>query len=195
MSERLRSFIAVRIPASAALRPVVRELAEMGRAVKSVDPDHLHVTLKFLGDVNAERMPEISSILQTAAAAQCRCELTIAGLGVFPHAQRPNVVWAGLEGAQVLQALAAELQSAFEPLGFAREDRPFVPHLTLARIKARPPQSLHELLARHQKTRFGTATVESVELFRSDLGPEGPKHTVLSSAPLGVITGGSGKTE
>ena len=184
MSERLRTFIAVRIPAPAVLRPVLRDLGEMGRAVKAVSPDHMHVTLKFLGETDADLVPEVGSIMSAAAAAQKRCELTLAGLGVFPHAQRPNVVWAGIEGAQTLQALAAELQSGLEALGFAREDRPFVPHLTLARVKAKPPQSLHDLLERHQKTRFGTASIESVEFFRSDLGPDGPKYTQLATAPL-----------
>jgi RNA 2',3'-cyclic 3'-phosphodiesterase len=186
MSEQLRTFVAVRIPAPVALRPVLRELSEMGRAVKAVSADHLHVTLKFLGETDADLVPEIGSIMSAAAAAQKRCELSLAGLGVFPHAQRPNVVWAGIEGGQTLQALAAELESELEPLGYAREDRPFVPHLTLARIKAKPPQSLHDLLKRHQKTQFGTASIASVEFFRSDLGPDGPKYTELATAPLGT---------
>jgi RNA 2',3'-cyclic 3'-phosphodiesterase len=184
MFDRLRTFIAVQIAAPAALRGVLRELAEMGRAVKSSDPDHLHVTLKFLGETHSELVPEISSILTDAGCRCGRCTLTLVGLGAFPHAQRPNVIWAGLEGAQGLQSLAAELESALEPRGFPKENRPFVPHLTLARIKAKPPQSLRELLARTEKTRFGTATIESVEFFRSDLGPDGPKYTVLATAPL-----------
>ncbi len=103
----------------------------------------------------------------------------------FRTPERPNVVWAGLEGAQTLAALAADLETGLERHGFARENRPFVPHLTLARVKAKPPESLRDLLSRHAKTQFGTATIDRVELIRSELGPEGSRYTVLAAASLG----------
>ena len=157
----------------------------MGRALKAVDPDNLHVTLKFLGNTDVNLVPDVCSLLEQAARAHGPCVLTVSGLGVFPHAQRPNVVWAGLEGAQTLVALAADLETGLERHGFARENRPFVPHLTLARVKAKPPESLRDLLSRHAKTQFGTATIDRVELIRSELGPEGSRYTVLAAASLG----------
>jgi RNA 2',3'-cyclic 3'-phosphodiesterase len=110
---------------------------------------------------------------------------------VFPHAERPNVVWAGLRGADTLASLAAELEAGLEPHGFPRENRPFVPHLTLARVKARPPESLRELLSRHAKTAFGQAKIDHVEFIRSEPGPEGSRYTVLAAAPLGTTSAGS----
>jgi 2'-5' RNA ligase len=186
MSDTIRCFLALKIPADTVLRRVLKELSAMGRALKAVEPENLHVTLKFFAAVDPRLIPEIQAIAAKAVAQQIRGELTLTGLGVFPHAQRPNVIWAGLEGAGVksLIAFAEKIEGPLEKIGFVREDRPFTPHLTLARVKARPPQEFHELLARHPKTVFGTAPVEKIELIRSEPGPEGSRYTVLGSCPL-----------
>jgi RNA 2',3'-cyclic 3'-phosphodiesterase len=184
MPELIRCFIAIKIPGFDPLRRVVKELAQMGRALKAVEPDNLHVTLKFLGDTDLDLIGEIGSLVERVANCRQPCVVKVAGLGVFPHLERPSVVWAGLAGAETLAAIAADLETGLEEFGFARENRPFVPHLTLARVKARPPESLRPLLSRHAKTEFGTATVDQIELIRSELRPEGSKYTVLASAPL-----------
>jgi RNA 2',3'-cyclic 3'-phosphodiesterase len=186
MSDSIRCFIAIKIPGLGPLRKVLKELAAMGRALKTVEPDNLHVTLKFLGNTDVNIIPDLRLLLERAARARGPCVLTLNGVGVFPHAQRPNVVWAGLEGAQTLVELAAELETGLEHHDFARENRPFVPHLTLARVKMKPPDSLRDLLSRHAKTEFGTATIDQIELIRSELGPEGSRYTVLATVPLGV---------
>jgi 2'-5' RNA ligase len=166
---------------------VLKELTAMGRTLKAVDPDNLHVTLKFLGNTDLALVPEISLLVERAARPRTPCQFTITGIGAFPHAERPNVVWAGLEGkgAEMMAALAADLETGLEPVGFPRENRPFVPHLTLARVKARPPESLRKLLSDHAKTEFGTATIDEVELIRSEPGPDGSRYSVLATSPLG----------
>jgi RNA 2',3'-cyclic 3'-phosphodiesterase len=184
MSESIRCFIAIKIPGLDPLRRVLNELAGMGRALKAVAPDALHVTLKFLGDTDIDLVAEVRSVVERTARSHPACALTLTGLGGFPNAQRPNVVWAGLEGAQTLIEIAADLETSLETLEFAREKRLFTPHLTLARVKARPPESLAALLSRHARTQFGTTKINQVELIRSELGPEGSKYTVLASAPL-----------
>jgi len=184
MPDSIRTFLAIKIPSLDPLRRVLKELAGMGRALKIVDADNLHVTLKFLGQTDIKLVPEVRALMERAAQVRASCELSIAGLGVFPHAQRPNVVWAGLEGADTLASLTADLEAGLEPHGYPRESRPFLPHLTLARVKARPPDSLRALLSRHAKTPFGQAKIEHVEFIRSEPGPDGSRYTVLASAPL-----------
>jgi RNA 2',3'-cyclic 3'-phosphodiesterase len=186
MPELIRCFIAIKIPDFDPLRRVLKELAQMGRPLKAVDPSNLHVTLKFLGDTDLDLIGEIGSLVEQVAQPRQPCVVKVAGLGVFPHLERPNVVWAGLAGAEALTEIAADLETGLEEFGFARENRPFVPHLTLARVKARPPEALRPLLSRHAKTDFGIATIDQIELIRSELGPEGSKYTVLASARLGA---------
>jgi 2'-5' RNA ligase len=191
MPDSIRTFIAIKIPRLDPLRRVLKELAGMGRALKTVDPDNLHVTLKFLGQTDVDFIPEVRALMETAARSHAPCELSLAGMRVFPHAERPNVVWAGLRRADTLASLAAELEAGLEPNGFPRENRPFVPHLTLARVKARPPESLRDLLARHAKTAFGQATIDHVEFIRSEPGPDGSRYTVLATAQLGSGSAGA----
>jgi 2'-5' RNA ligase len=190
MADSIRTFIAIKIPRLDPLRRVLKELAGMGRALKVVDPDNLHVTLKFLGPTKLDLVPEVRARMERAAQSRASCELSIVGLGVFPHAQRPNVVWAGLQEADMLSSLAADLEADLEPYGFPRENRPFAPHLTLARVKAKPPDSLPGLLSRHAKTLFGQAQIEHVEFIRSESGPDGSRYTVLAAAPLGASSEG-----
>jgi RNA 2',3'-cyclic 3'-phosphodiesterase len=186
MSNSIRCFLALKIAPDTPLRRVLKELSAMGRALKAVEPENLHVTLKFFGAAEPNLIPEITAIAANAASRQVRSQLTLTGLGVFPHAERPSVVWAGLEGAgaQTVIAVAKEIESPLEKLGFVPEDRPFTPHLTLARVKARPPEELGELLARHAKTIFGTAPVEGIELIHSQPTSEGFRYTVLERCPF-----------
>jgi RNA 2',3'-cyclic 3'-phosphodiesterase len=190
MPDTIRCFLALTIPAESAVRRVLKELSAMGRALKAVEPENLHVTLKFFAAAETKLIPEIHAVALAAAARHARSQATLAGLGAFPNAQRPNVIWAGLEGtgAQTLCALAAELDGPLEAIGFPREDRRFTPHLTLARVKARPPQELRELLQRHAETVFATAPVDEIELIRSEPGPEGSRYTVLETCPLAEST-------
>lgn len=176
----VRAFIAVKVECTPLLRRVIGRLTRMGKAIKAVSPDALHVTLKFFGDVEMEETAEIARLLSDAASTVSPCEVRLVGLGVFPRPDRPSVVWAGLSDADALVALATELGARLRPLGYVAERRPFHPHLTLARVKFKPPDDLFELLREHEQTEFGTVTIDSAELLRSDLGPQGPKYSTLA---------------
>ena len=186
MSDTIRAFIAVKIPALPELHTVMKSLGAMGWPVAAISPDKLHVTLKFLGDTPVSRVEAIQREIASAVSGQPPFVLKVESLGAFPNADRPSVVWVGLLDAEPLTALAERLQTSLTSCGFARESRPFQPHLTLARIKARPPRELFDLLRRHADTDFGTVEVHSVELIRSELHREGAKYTVLSSQALSL---------
>lgn len=180
----VRAFIAVKVPPTPALEQVAARLGQLGRPVKGVAADNLHVTLKFLGKTERDKLPRIVEILRTVVEPKTAFEMPIIGVGAFPHRGRPSVVWAGLENAETLAEMADELEQELEPLGFAPEKRKFHAHVTLARVKAKPPAELHALFEEHESTDFGRARVESVELFQSELTPEGPRYTVIESVPL-----------
>ena len=180
----LRTFIAIKIPSTPALRPVLAQLNQMGSSLKPVSAAHLHLTLKFLGDTPEPQIAEIGEIVSQAAARTTAFDIRLVGLGAFPNVHRPDVIWAGIETSDTLLSLAATLESILEPLEFRREAREFHPHLTLARVKAKPPPSLFRLLDEHATTDFGTVHISSVELFQSELQRSGPKYSVLASAKL-----------
>jgi 2'-5' RNA ligase len=182
----LRTFVAVNIPATRLLVDVIGQLGRMGSSLKPVAADNLHLTLKFLGDTPESRIAEIGQVVTRAAAQVAAFDVRLVGLGAFPNAQRPDVIWAGFESNDTLRTLAVALESTLEPLGFRRESREFKPHLTLARVKAKPPPALFKLLADHPATDFGSVHIASVKLFQSELQRGGPTYTVLATAKLGA---------
>lgn len=184
MSQSIRTFIAIKIPSTPSLRRIGSKLESLGRAVKVVPSDRLHVTLKFLGETDPKSVPEIERANRLVVEKQSAFELAVCGLGAFPNRRRPSVIWAGLEPANVLVAIAEELNAKLELIGFPPEQRTFQPHLTLARIRSKPPSELFELLDQFDAEEFSHTTIESVELYQSELQPSGPQYTVLTSAPL-----------
>jgi 2'-5' RNA ligase len=152
-----------------------------------VAADNFHVTLKFLGEVAAASLPQIEATLGAAAAPAAPFTLGVRGLGAFPSPARARVIWAGAaEGAGAAIRLAARVEEALEPLGFVRETRPFVPHVTLGR--AREPRrrpALAAALAAGATREFGRVAVARVSLMRSALSPRGSRYTELRAFELG----------
>ena len=183
----LRTFIAVLIPPPPRLANVRRSLTEMNKPVAVVGLEKLHITLKFLGDTPADQLDTIRNAIATAIVGQSPFTIELRSLGAFPRPDRPSVVWVGLQSAEPLISLARRLESLLEPLSFAPETRPFSPHLTLARIKGRPPQSLFDLLRRHAATSFGTIDVRQIEFIHSQLHPDGSRYSTLSSHTLSAL--------
>lgn len=185
MADSIRTFIAVKLSAFPTVRAVLQSLSAMKWPVVPVSPDEMHVTLKFLGDTPADLREAIHQQIAQAAIGLSPFVLQVEGVGAFPNVDRPSVLWAGLKNAEPLGTLAERLEAALEPLGFPRESRPFHPHLTLARIKSRPPRELFELLRTHADTSFGTAEIRAVEFLKSDPRQrDGSRYTTLSSCEL-----------
>ena len=149
-------------------------------------PEKIHITLKFLGDVEVSRVEELSRAAGRAAATVEPFELTIAGPGAFPPHGPPRVLWLGIEDASgKLSNLHRSLEDECAAAGFQRDLRPFKPHLTVARI--RTPHGARELAAAHRSTSFESQrfNVSELVLMRSELGPGGSRYTPLSHHSLG----------
>jgi RNA 2',3'-cyclic 3'-phosphodiesterase len=191
-SEFVRSFIAIELSEEAkkGLARLRRELErDEHRFVKWVDPAGIHLTLKFLGDVPSRRIGEVSAAMAAATQGISGFSVEVAGLGAFPHLRQPRVLWVGIVGeTDRLVRLQQSIDSALAMLGFAREERPFVPHLTLARIRqeASPVQKrgFGELVASTAFVDRYQMKAEAVTLMRSQLTPAGAIYTRLATARL-----------
>lgn len=186
----IRTFIAARIEANPLLSGLHQRLSALGDPFRPVPLADLHVTLKFLGNTDTRMLPRITAIMQRAAARQATQTVQFVGLGAFPQPRRPSVIWAGMENASFLTSIAGELETELSGLGFPAEPRPFQPHLTVLRVKCRPPESLLTLLADSTSADFGAATIGSIGLLQSDLLDKGPRYTVLASAALAPADAG-----
>ena len=187
-----RSFVAIAPPPEAVetLARKVDDLREQlgDRPFRWVSHAGLHVTLHFLGDVDTVRIHQLSEAIGAAGARCPRFDLHVDGIGVFPNQRQPRVVWSGFADTTAITVLHAEIGAALETRGFPVEDRSFTPHLTLGRVRRGASKaSIREFASRLEQIaarpicRF---SVPSITLFRSELRPEGPLHTVLARAPL-----------
>lgn len=183
----MRLFIAIDLPASvrAALDREQARLREAcaGRRDIRWTPEGLHLTLKFLGQVELGRLPQITSALKVLGGFE-PFEVEVGGFGFFPSARRPRVFWVGLEAPPALGRLASRVEAAAESLGFARENRQFQPHLTLARFEEQRPQpALEAALRAGRAGGFGRFTVTEFFLFESKLRPGGAQYSRIESFP------------
>jgi len=190
MSHTVRTFVAVEISSEsrkAAVRLIGR-LRSAGADVKWVTPENLHLTLKFLGNVPAERLAEVCNVAEQAASAHAPFTLEMRGAGAFPNPSRPRVIWLGTQaGSQQLTALAEAMEKRFEKLGFRREARRFHPHLTLGRVRRSGPAigALARLLAEHADFDAGQCEIQQVVVFSSQLTRNGPIYEPLGRVVLG----------
>lgn len=155
------------------------------KAVRWVPPENLHLTLKFLGDTPKDKIPELQETLQKAVSQQRKFALKAVGVGCFPNAKRPRVVWVGLEGGVVeLKTLAEQIENTIAPLGFPTEKRPFSPHLTIGRVKELQDHQLGQILAAFKAGEIAAWANEKVSLMQSILQSSGAEHTVLAEFNL-----------
>ncbi len=166
------------------LQGILDEFYEMGTAVRPVAYNGVHLTLKFFGDLTREQIQTASDVVSSVTAARCGFDFHLRGLGAFPSERRPSVVWAGVADAAACVSLFEELERALGDAGFPLESRQFQPHVTLARVKARAPARLIELLSEHGDTDFGGFRVDEIELIASELTPSGPIYFTIAEFPL-----------
>jgi len=190
--EQVRSFIAIELPDKLKIGLTqLQTRLKLGEQswVKWVDPYGIHLTLKFLGNVAADRISEIVRAMEEAAQGVPPFYLEVKGLGAFPNLRRVQVVWVGVSGeVDKLGQLQQRIDSKLALRGFASEARLFMPHLTLARLRDRASlderQGFGQLIG---GTRFEAAyaiEVDSINLMRSQLTREGAVYHLISSVRL-----------
>jgi RNA 2',3'-cyclic 3'-phosphodiesterase len=186
-SERLRLFVAADPPPDLleALDESIAPLRSRPELVSArwTVPANQHVTLKFLGWVEAGTVEPIVASLATVAASHEAATITLTGLGAFPSERRARVLWAGLEDpAGLLAALASDLDASLGSLGFEPETRAFTPHLTLARFK--PPAPVAGIQSEVPGVAEPSFEVDRLHLYRSHLHPKGARYEILRSLEL-----------
>ncbi|MCX5678514.1 MAG: RNA 2',3'-cyclic phosphodiesterase [Candidatus Omnitrophica bacterium] len=188
----MRAFIAIEISDEIkdALARIESHLKYAGADVKWVNPKIIHLTLKFMGEINDNKCEVVKSALDAIAKSAKSFEVTVKDVGTFPNSARPRVIWLGLDkGASESVELAKRIEESLSKIGFPAENRPFSPHLTIGRVRS-------SLNIEKLKEKISSASLEiqpggtisqkvtSIILFQSTLTPQGPIYTKLHEAPL-----------
>jgi 2'-5' RNA ligase len=186
---RIRTFIAVDLGKELRSRCIDMQetLARSGANVKWVEPENLHITLLFLGEVEDRDVPAVCRTVALVAGRHESFTLGVESVGCFPNPRRPRVVWAGIgEGKEELVALHDALEPPLQELGcYRREERQFTPHATLGRVQGdQATDALATALARKADWHGGTVEVRELLVFSSELMREGPIYTVLGRGKL-----------
>lgn len=192
----LRAFIALEIPAKVQkdiyhATSILR--SGVGSLIRWVPAENMHLTLKFLGDISPANVEFLTQMIRTEADAYHCFEIRLTGLGTFPNSKRPRVIYIGIQAPTELESLQHGIESAARRLGYESDPnvgRSFSPHLTIGRVKhvlrisTADQQNIRRTLEETKIDSLGTARVDSVNLYKSDLKPTGSVYTKLFSALL-----------
>jgi 2'-5' RNA ligase len=179
----LRVFVALDIPEEVrqAIGGLIGRLDKTCRGARWVRVAGMHVTLKFIGEVSPDTLERIKAGL-SRIAVEAPVEMSFAQVGFFPNEHHPRVFWVGIAATPNLAELADQIERGLEPLGIPREQRPFRPHLTVARFKSEDGlERLRAELARSGPFEFGKTQANEFHLYQSVLRPSGAEYTRLGS--------------
>jgi 2'-5' RNA ligase len=190
-ADNIRAFIALPLdPVLAAeIRKVQQRLDAPGGAVRWISPEQLHLTLQFLGTVAADRLDDLAAALRRACAHADAAPFRIAleGAGCFPNTKSPRVVWIGIQGdVEPLRKLQEQIARETQHFGDHAEERAFLPHLTIGRVKAfgLEARKAGQAIELASVPKLGEWTVHQVLLVRSELAADGARYTTLGSVSL-----------
>jgi 2'-5' RNA ligase len=175
----IRSFLAIELPKLILkkIEEVQRDLRSTRADVRWVNPEKIHLTLKFFGNIEESRIDPIFKSIEEPIRNTPPYSIEVKGVGAFPQLRNPRVIWIGLvNGKGILTSFQKQIETQLEKIGFQTENRPFHPHLTLGRMKSsRGKEEMVGRMEKHREEEFGDFRGES-DLFKSDLKPSGPVY-------------------
>ena len=184
--QKIRAFIAVETPISTEINQVINEIKKTQIDAKLVETENMHLTLKFLGDIDENLTEDIEKIIKDTVENVQPFQLTLKNMGVFPNQNYIKVLWVGVENAEILKQIAETINTKLQKLGFEKEKRPFSVHLTIARIKsAKNKEKIIQLINKYQNIEFQKIQINKILLKKSILTQKGPIYTNLKEIIIG----------
>ena len=188
MQQSIRTFIALELPpaVTSLLHKVQQDLKRLNIRARWVRPENIHLTLKFLGDINPDDIDKIGAAMTGAAIEFPPVTLSVRGVGVFPGIKRPRIIWVGLGGGiRSLLALQNRLEQELARVGFPKDKRSFKAHLTLGRIKQSvTPAVIRQMISEYASLNSDEFICDQIFLFKSDLKPSGAVYSKLKQTNL-----------
>jgi len=189
----MRAFIAIELPKDIkeTLAGLQNQFKIPGFNAKWVEPKNIHLTLKFLGDINEETLKKTTEIIEDIAGNQTSFKIQLFSLGVFPGIDFPRIIWVGIsKGDQEVKTIAKELEDKIKNIGIPKEDRAFSSHITIARVKSLINKNKLALVLSNlnEKVFLGEEfEISKITLFKSTLGPLGPTYETQKEANFKAI--------
>ncbi|NOZ75290.1 MAG: RNA 2',3'-cyclic phosphodiesterase [FCB group bacterium] len=185
----LRTFLAVRLPSEVVdIQRMIKTTVELKKGgLKWVRPGQIHLTLKFLGHTLREAIPDIKSVIDNIVTPEYGFDSELRGTGCFPTPERPRVLWLGIEkNKKRITELVQKLNTALDKIGYPADDQEYIPHVTVGRIKYPPKQTPN--ISQFLQTEYSPIPfqVARIHFMSSELFPEGPVYSILSTHQLSI---------
>jgi len=182
---KFRGFIAIDVNTTPNILNLLKDITNSNADVKLVEPQNIHITLKFLGDVEKDNIDDIEQIMKDSVKEIEPFTIKLNGTGVFPNQNYIRVIWIGIKDAEIIETISRSIDERLSQLGFKREKRGFSAHLTIGRVKtAKNKQLLLKAIEDYKDSEFSTQEINSIKLKKSDLTPKGPIYTTLREVKL-----------
>jgi len=182
---QFRGFIAIDVKPFSKIIDFENEIKKTGCNIKLVEPENIHITLKFLGDTQETIINDIEKILKASTVEIKPFEIKLKGTGVFPNQNYIKVIWIGLKNTDPITKIVKNIDTPLSEIGFQREKREFSPHLTIARVKtAKNKESLIRVIENFDNIEFGDINVDTIKLKKSELTSKGPIYSTLKEIKL-----------
>ena len=188
--KNIRSFIAIQLAPDVNRHStrMLQRLRQSNDGIKWVPADNLHLTLKFLGDVDNTEVPGVCNVIHRVCSHHAPFHLDFGGTGGFPSLERPRILYAGVNDASgTLTKIVSQLETSLAELGFKQEPRDYIPHLTLGRTRSNSRLANSDVIARlaaEENTVLGGMLVTSLQLVASFLDKSGPTYQIMDTVPL-----------
>jgi 2'-5' RNA ligase len=183
--ETFRGFIAVDVPVTDEILRFQNDIKQTDANVKLVEPENIHITLKFLGDTPFTQLDAIESLMNEAASTVNKHSVTLQSTGVFPNENYIKVIWIGIQNTEKLALMADMLNEQCTKIGVKKDKRGFSAHLTIGRMRsARGKEQIVHLLGEYKDTLFAKLPVNNILLKKSTLTPKGPIYETLKTVSL-----------
>jgi len=180
-----RGFIAIGLDVSSKIVEFENKIKKTGAAVKLVDPESMHLTLKFLGDTDEDLINEIEKIIKESSQGIKPFKIKLEGTGVFPNKNYIKIIWIGVNDGEQIIPIAEKIDEEISNLGFKKEKRKFSAHLTIGRVKtAKNKDELIQIIEEYNEILFSEFEVKSIKLIKSELTPNGPIYSTLKEIKL-----------
>lgn len=177
---RFRGFLSIDIGSFPKLLQFENEIRQSGAIVKLVEPENVHITLKFLGDTDDGQIDRIEEMMKDSVEEVEPFDIQLKGAGVFPNQKYIKVIWIGIKNGENIKKIAKKIDEQISGLGYEKEKREFSAHLTIARVKsAKNKEKLMQIVEKYRDAEFAIIKIDTINLKKSDLTPKGPIYTTL----------------
>ena len=178
--EKVRSFIAIEIGCNEKIINFINELKKSGAIIKLVEPENIHITLRFLGDISNQIIAKIEDVLKNSIDGIKPFQFCLEGVGIFPNQKYIKIIWIGIKNSEIIEELSKRINHKINLIITDNKSQKFLPHITICRVKSsKNKEKLLDIIDEFNNYKFGTIKVDSIKLKKSELTSKGPIYSDL----------------